>query len=69
MKDALLIIHKEMINIAWPIFLDGCSLTRNTEDLLLQAGEWKSVDLRPGSREGRFNQLPHTVGSLVKRGS
>jgi len=60
---------QDLINIAWPTFLDGCSLTRNTEDLLLQAGEWKSADLRPGSKEGRFNQLPHTVGCLVKRGS
>ncbi|KAJ5369352.1 uncharacterized protein N7496_009112 [Penicillium cataractarum] len=39
------------------------------EDFLLHAGEWKSADLRPGPKEGRFNQLPHTVGRLVKRGS
>ena len=58
-----------MIDIVWPTLFDGCSLTRNTEDLLLQAGEWESADLHPGSKEGRFNQLPHTVGRLIKQDS
>ncbi|RHZ58038.1 hypothetical protein CDV55_102572 [Aspergillus turcosus] len=54
------------INTVWPIFLDGCSLTRDTEDLLLHSGKWTSTDLRPGTNEGWFNQLPHIVGVLVK---
>lgn len=54
------------INTVWPLFLDGCSLTRDTEDPLLHSGKWTSTDLRPGTNEGWFNQLPHIVGVLVK---
>jgi len=55
-----------ILNTIWPIFLDGCSLTRDTERMLLQAGSWDAVDLGPGSCEGRFSQLPHVVGCLQK---
>ncbi|KAF9895311.1 hypothetical protein FE257_000215 [Aspergillus nanangensis] len=55
-----------MINIVWPYFFDGCSMTRETEDLLLHSGKWTSADLRPAPNEGWFNALPHTVGVLVK---
>lgn len=50
----------------WHLLFDNCSLTRDTEDLLLFTGKWTSTDLRPGSNQGQFNQLPHTVGVCVK---
>jgi len=56
-----------LINYAWPHFFDGCSLTRPTDEWLLQAGDWESVDLKPGDDETRFDVIPHAIGSLVKR--
>lgn len=41
-------------------------MTRNTEGLLTHVGEWTSVELGPGTKEGRFNLLPHIKGVLVK---
>ncbi|KAL1581674.1 hypothetical protein WHR41_09495 [Cladosporium halotolerans] len=57
---------QQIINSVWPFFLDGCSLTCETEKYLLSAGQWENVKLGNGSGEGYFNQLPHTVGSLTK---
>jgi len=55
-----------MLNTIRPYLLDGCHMDRDTEDFLLQAGEWKDVKLGPGSGEGRFSQVPHVTGSLLK---
>ena len=56
----------DTINLVWPTFLDGCSLTRDTEGLLLPTGKWDAVDLRPGSNRGHFNPMPHIQGTLTK---
>jgi hypothetical protein len=33
----------------------------------MQAGEWDRVDLKPGVGEGKYDTLPHMIGSLTKR--
>jgi len=56
-----------LIDHVWPHCFDGCSITRPTDEWLLQAGEWDSVDLKPGADEGAFDTIPHAIGVLVKR--
>lgn len=56
------------INLIWPHFFGGCDICRPTDEWLLRAGEWDKVDLKPGVGEGKYDTLPHVVGTLTKRG-
>ena len=51
----------------WPHFLNGCDITRPTDEWLLQAGEWEDIALRPGPGEGKYDTIPHVIGTLTKR--
>jgi hypothetical protein len=53
-------------NTVWPTLLDGCSLTRDTEAVLKNAGAWESATIGADPREGYFESLPHTTGRLIK---
>lgn len=55
------------MNIIWPHFFNGCTITRPTDEWLLQAGEWEEVNLRPGAGEGPYDTLPHSIGTLTKK--
>jgi SAM-dependent methyltransferase len=57
---------KGFINIFWPHLFGGCDLTRSTEDWILRAGEWSSVDLHLGEDEGPYSTIPTSFGSLIK---
>jgi len=54
------------INIIWPHFFNGCNITRPTDEWLLQVGDWEEVNLRPGPGEGKYDTLPHVMGTLTK---
>ncbi|GAB7346478.1 hypothetical protein MBLNU457_5168t1 [Dothideomycetes sp. NU457] len=56
-----------LIDHVWPHFFDGCSITRPTDEWLLQAGEWESADLKPGDDETKYDVIPHAIGTLVKK--
>lgn len=56
------------INVIWPHFFGGCSITRPTDEWLLQAGDWQRVELKTGAGEGKYDTVPHIVGSMTKRG-
>ncbi|KAK3111127.1 hypothetical protein LTR53_013942 [Teratosphaeriaceae sp. CCFEE 6253] len=55
------------INIIWPHFFGGCNITRPTDEWLLQAGEWDDVQLHPLKGEGKYDTVPHVIGTLTKR--
>lgn len=55
------------INIVWPHFFNGCNITRPTDEWLLQAGEWDEVKLRPAAGEGKYDTVPHIIGTLTKK--
>ncbi|KAL1304193.1 hypothetical protein AAFC00_000616 [Neodothiora populina] len=57
---------QSLIDVIWPTFFDGCSITRPTDEWLQQAGEWASVDLNPGAGEYKYDVIPHAIGVLVK---
>ncbi|KAK5168003.1 uncharacterized protein LTR77_006570 [Saxophila tyrrhenica] len=53
-------------NVFWPTLLDGCTLDRDTEQMLRNAGQWDSIAIGPDPKDGYFETLPHTIGRLVK---
>ncbi|KAM0700599.1 hypothetical protein Q7P35_012320 [Cladosporium inversicolor] len=59
---------QRFINLIWPHFFGGCDICRPTDEWLLRAGEWEKVDLKPGVGEGKYDTLPHVVGTLTKKG-
>ncbi|KAM3075013.1 hypothetical protein ACMFMG_007526 [Clarireedia jacksonii] len=58
--------YQALIDIPWPHFLGGCSITRDTERSLKKAGAWSKVDLAPPVDEPSYKILPHIKGSLEK---
>lgn len=46
---------------------NGCNITRPTDEWLLKAGEWEEVNLQPGKGEGKYDTLPHSIGTLIKK--
>lgn len=54
------------IDILWPHFLGGCSITRDTEKWLKESGTWTDVDLYQPHDEPSYHVLPHTMGVLTK---
>ena len=56
------------INLVWPHFFNGCDICRPTDEWLLQAGKWDKVELRAGVGEGKFDIVPHVLGTLTKAG-
>lgn len=46
---------------------NGCNVTRPTDEWLQQAGEWEEVKLEPGAGEGKYDTLPHAIGTLTKK--
>jgi hypothetical protein len=54
------------INLIWPHFFNGCDLCRPTDEWLLQAGKWDKVELKAGVGEGKFDTVPHVLGTLTK---
>ncbi|GAB7357968.1 hypothetical protein MBLNU230_g0135t1 [Neophaeotheca triangularis] len=58
---------QQIINLVWPHFFNGCDICRPTDEWLLQAGPWEEVNLRAGEGEGKFDTVPHIIGTLTKQ--
>ena len=54
------------VNLFWPHFLGGCSITRDTVKSLKSAGSWSKIDLSQPENEPEYQVLPHVKGMLVK---
>ncbi|KAM0698632.1 hypothetical protein Q7P36_002099 [Cladosporium allicinum] len=61
-------VWQRAINLIWPHFFNGCDICRPTDEWLLQAGKWDKVELRAGVGEGKFDTVPHVLGTLTKAG-
>ncbi|KAK6435877.1 mitochondrial dynamin GTPase Msp1 [Oleoguttula sp. CCFEE 5521] len=55
------------VNTVWPQFFNGCDICRPTDEWLLQAGEWEEVNLKFGNDEGKYDTVPHAIGTLTKK--
>ncbi|KAB8288462.1 hypothetical protein EYC80_010127 [Monilinia laxa] len=58
--------YQSWINILWPHFLGGCSITRDTEKSLREVGKWSKIDLKQPAGEPSYKVLPHVMGILEK---
>lgn len=54
------------LDFIWPYFLGGCSITRDSEKWLREAGTWSAFDLRQPADEPSYKVLPHVSGVLIK---
>lgn len=59
-------VRKALIDVVWPHFLGGCSITRDTEKWLRAAGPWRKVDLKQPELEPSYQIIPHVMGVLTK---
>ncbi|KUJ15870.1 S-adenosyl-L-methionine-dependent methyltransferase [Mollisia scopiformis] len=58
--------YQSAIDIVWPHFIGGCSITRDTGKWMREAGNWSKVDLYQPDDEPSYNVLPHVMGTLTK---
>ncbi|KAF2651942.1 hypothetical protein K491DRAFT_636488 [Lophiostoma macrostomum CBS 122681] len=49
--------------LGWPFFMGGCEMQRHTREYLLDAGRWKTINLRFVDAKAA---IPFVVGELVK---
>lgn len=54
------------LDIIWPTFIGGCSLTRDTWKWLKDAGSWEKFDLHEPVDQVSYSVIPHAVGILTK---
>lgn len=59
-------VRAAAIDVVWPQFLGGCSITRDSEKWLRAAGPWRKVDLKQPELEPSYHVLPHVMGVLTK---
>lgn len=64
----LTVLFVGAINVIWPHFFNGCDICRPTDEWLLQAGKWDKVELKAGAGEGKYDTVPHVIGTLTKAG-
>ncbi|KAG0645165.1 hypothetical protein D0Z07_9286 [Hyphodiscus hymeniophilus] len=58
--------YQALVDIPWPHFLGGCSITRDTEKWLRASGRWSKVDLQQPELEPSYQVIPHVMGILTK---
>ncbi|CAD6444771.1 63f628ce-dcbe-465b-9b13-1303b274220c [Sclerotinia trifoliorum] len=58
--------YQSLVNMAWPHFLGGCSLRRDTGKSLMEVGKWSKVDLKHPVTEPSYAIVPHIMGTLEK---
>jgi hypothetical protein len=56
------------IDVFWPFFQGGCSITRDTGKMLKESGSWSEVDLKQSDDEikSQYHCIPHLMGVLTK---
>ncbi|KAE9378372.1 S-adenosyl-L-methionine-dependent methyltransferase [Stipitochalara longipes BDJ] len=58
--------YQAYVDLFWPHFIGGCSITRDTARWLKEAGSWSKVDLKQPDDEPTYQILPHVMGVLTK---
>jgi len=58
--------YQALINVPWPHCLGGCSIRRDTDTYLREAGDWSKIDLKHPEDEKYYSVLPHIMGFLTK---
>ncbi|KAI1418516.1 S-adenosyl-L-methionine-dependent methyltransferase [Hypoxylon sp. FL1857] len=58
--------YQRFLNIFWPHFLGGCTLCRQTEKTLREAGPWEKIDVAQPTIERWYQVVPHRLGVFTK---
>ncbi|KAI0471270.1 S-adenosyl-L-methionine-dependent methyltransferase [Xylaria cf. heliscus] len=59
-------LYQRIINIAWPHFIGGCQLCRETGKTLREAGPWTNIDIGQPPTEMWYGTVPHITGVFTK---
>lgn len=58
----------DLLDYIYPHFMGGCSLTRETDKWLKEAGSWTKIELDQPIHEPSYQIMPHELGVLTKWG-
>lgn len=54
------------VDLIWPHFLGGCSIRRDTEKWMKEAGSWSKFDVKAPEDVFWYHMLPHIMGVAMK---
>jgi SAM-dependent methyltransferase len=57
----------DLYNIFWPLFIGNCHLNRNTQQSIMQAGDWGKIELTGPTSEDAWAVFPRIHGRLWKK--
>ena len=57
----------DVYNIFWPFFIGNCHLNRTTQHSIMQAGDWRRIELTSPTSEDAWLVFPRIYGRLWKR--
>ena len=67
--EEILMCLAELYNPIWSFAIGDCHLDRRTDQYLIDAGDWASIELKTDMEESKWSLFPRTWGFLVKPGA
>ena len=61
------LVFLALYNIFWPFFIGNCHLNRNTQQIIMQAGDWGKIELMVPTSEDAWSIFPRIHGRLWKK--
>jgi hypothetical protein len=55
-----------VLQCVWPHMLQGCNINRKTDEMLRNAGKWKSFELSEPEGQSRWDPIRFVQGILIK---
>ncbi|CAF9920549.1 hypothetical protein IMSHALPRED_004959 [Imshaugia aleurites] len=66
-KDLISSMVQNVYNVFWPFFIGNCHLNRTTQHSIMQAGDWRRIELTSPTSEDAWLVFPRIYGRLWKR--
>lgn len=54
--------YQALVNLFWPHFFHGCSLTRSTDEMIMHVGDWEHVEMNMPGGQNRYMPCPGMLG-------
>ncbi|KAI1389631.1 S-adenosyl-L-methionine-dependent methyltransferase [Hypoxylon trugodes] len=58
--------YQRYLNLFWPHFIGGCTLCRQTEKTIREAGSWEDINIGQPPDEFWYKTVPHRLGIFTK---
>ena len=65
-NDVMSRMIQNFYTIFWPFFVGNCCLNRNTQESIMQAGDWERIELSVPKAEDAWSVFPRIHGQLWK---